>query len=62
SAVSIYSLGGGFSIFQRTLSRLKGNKPLVAYVARIFHLVINLSLIGLYSKLKYSLLTISKPP
>lgn len=49
-------------MYLRTLSGLNGNKPLAAQAAVIFLFVNALFLAGLYSEVKYSLLTVLAPP
>lgn len=56
------SCAGGLGVCQSTLSGLNGNNPVAAYPAKIFLLLIALSLAGLYKEIKFSFLTVSKPP
>jgi hypothetical protein len=53
---------GGFGVSLSTLSRLNGNKLVVAYLVVMFLLVNAFSLAGLYKEVKCSLPTISTPP
>jgi hypothetical protein len=61
-AFGIVKLAGGFSISLRTLSRLNGNKPLVAKLALMFFSVNALSLIRLKREVKCYLLIVFIPP
>jgi hypothetical protein len=45
----------GFPRLLSALSRLNGNKPALAYPARLFFLLIAVSLVGLYKEVKCSL-------
>ena len=60
--LGIAGLARGAGILLSTLSRLNGNRPLIAKPALIFFGVNTLSLIGLYRVVKYSLLIIFIPP